>query len=189
MPTLPKTHPIAAVVAAAWLAACDTSGVTAPPPAEAVFLAFGPTGTSKLAAIPESGLTVTKTVYGDDEVVLRIREGTGEGPRDDLTVALAIPGGAAPAGVTIAMTVRGNLLSQLQVAFEPDQLVFAKAAELSLDVGLDLVDIDLALLTAYHHYADGTIVAAPFRLEQKRDRIRILVAVDGFSRYSLSDGE
>lgn len=189
---------IATSLVAAWLAACESGPSPVAPtasdtalPAEAVVLTFAPPGApaARLATLPEGGVSVSRTVADGESTVLRVFDLGEPDRRDDLEVRFAIPDGAAPAGTVVAMTVRGDALSRLQVGFTPAGLRFARPAVLRLDLGRDLVDTDLSLLEVYHGFADGTSVLVPYRLEEYRESIRILIAVPGFSRYSLSDGE
>lgn len=178
------------------------------------YLTFSPEAlerVGKIATIPAAGKTTSKTFYPDQTASMKIQDLNGSGTRDDLEVEFTVAAGDLSKRKTITMTVYGNKLSDLVLAFEPDGLVFNHPAQLSVKIGVERVDrslLDLealllpfADLQAYHDH-DGTVDNAvitsvktytylPLLGETETqplyDYARINVDVPGFSRYGLSN--
>ena len=106
---------------------------------------------------------------------------------DDLYVSFAVPSGAVPEPVEVTMTVIGNRLSDLVIAFQPGGLVFDRPATLWVKLGVDLVDVDTTSLTVWHEYADGTVEETRLLTthEFKNGYYEFSAEVPGFSRYGL----
>lgn len=106
---------------------------------------------------------------------------------DDLYVSLTVPNGAVPEPVEVTMTVIGNRLSDLVIAFQPGGLVFDRPASLWVKLGVDLVDVDTTALTVWHEYADGTVEETKLLTthEFKNGYYEFSAEVPGFSRYGL----
>lgn len=184
-------------------------------PGGTVYLTFSPQAlerAGKIATIPEAGKTVSKTFYPDKTASMKIQELNGPGTRDDLEVEFTVKAGGLDQATTITMTVYGNKLSDLVLAFEPDGLVFNQPAKLAVKIGAERIDrslLDLqalllpfADLQAYHDH-DGTVDSAIItsvktylyvlllgEVESQPplyDYARIKVDVPGFSRYGLSN--
>lgn len=160
----------------------------------AVYFGFSSEGTQragKLLAIPSTGKSVSKSIgAGGGELVVSERDILdAESAKDDITVTFTVPKNVLNQSVTIKMTVYGNELSQMLVAFEPSGLSFLKTATLSLKIGNLLVDIPVSQITAYHmDSVTGEVTSAQIiSITEERDRLAILVAVPGFSRYGLAD--
>lgn len=164
----------------------------------------------KLATIPADGKTVSKTFYPDKTSSMKIQDLNGWGYKDDLEVEFTVRAGELAEPTTITMTVYGNKLSDLVLAFQPGGLVFIHPAQLMVRIGAQRVDrslLDLqalllpfADLEAYHDH-DGTVEEARItsvmtyiylltEIETLNlllyDYARIYVEVPGFSRYGLS---
>ena len=184
-------------------------------PGGVVYLTFSPQAlerVGKVATIPASGKTTSKTFYPNQTSSMKIQDLNGAGTRDDLEVQFTVPAGALNQSTTITMTVYGNKLSDLVLAFEPNGLVFNQLAQLEVKIGAQRVDrslLDLqalllpfADLQAYHDH-DGSVDSATITsvktyimllgIEVEThdlllyDYARIKVAVPGFSRYGLSN--
>jgi hypothetical protein len=107
-------------------------------------------------------------------------------------------GNALDDDVEITMTVYGQTLSELVIAFEPGGLDFLIAAELEIAVGLDKVDIDLGDLAAYHasqeDYNDNDEndwqeeEIDIEELYEGSEEIKFIIEIPGFSRYSTGGG-
>lgn len=180
-----------------------------------VYLTFSPEAlerVGKIATIPAAGKTTSKTFYPDQTASMKIQDLNGSGTRDDLEVEFTVAAGDLSKRKTITMTVYGNKLSDLVLAFEPDGLVFNHPAKLAVKIGVERIDrslLDLqalllpfASLQAYHDH-DGTVDSAvitsvktytylPLLGETETppplyDYARIKVDVPGFSRYGLSN--
>ena len=109
---------------------------------------------------------------------------------DNLQVTLIVPSGAVSKGVTITMTVYGNYLSDLVIAFQPGGLVFDESAELKVGMGGALVDVDPEGLTVWHEYEDGTVEEATLTGTKTWNNLmwfEFNAEVPGFSRYGLRD--
>lgn len=179
-----------------------------------VYLTFSPQAlerAGKIATIPAEGKTTSKVFYPDKTASMKIQDLNGSGTRDDLEVEFTVAAGDLSKRTTITMTVYGNKLSDLVLAFEPDGLVFNKSAKLAVKIGAQRVDrslLDLQALLlpfsdveAYHDH-DGSVESATITsvktyiyaillgevemLPPLYDYARIKVDVPGFSRYGLS---
>ena len=107
---------------------------------------------------------------------------------DNLQVTLIVPSGAVSKGVTITMTVYGNYLSDLVIAFQPGGLVFDESATLKVGMGGALVDVDPEGLTVWHEYEDGTVEEARLTITWNNLMwLKFNAEVPGFSRYGLRD--
>lgn len=186
-------------------------------PGGITYLTFSPEALArvgKIATIPAAGKTTSKTFYPDQTASMKIQDLNGSGTRDDLEVVFTVEAGDLSKRTTIIMTVYGNKLSDLVLAFEPDGLVFNKPAKLAVKIGAQRVDrslLDLQALLlpfgdlqAYHDH-DGTVTSATITSVKTYiyalllgevdtllnlavyDYARIWVDVPGFSRYGLSN--
>lgn len=110
-----------------------------------------------------------------------------EAGADDLNVLFQVPNGSLSEGVQITMTVYGNYLSDLVIAFQPGGLVFVKDALLLIQVGSGLVDVDTSALTVWHEYGDGTVEEAGLELYENTGTgvVEVQAAVSSFSRYGI----
>lgn len=205
----------------ALVAGCSTGNspvASAPDEAQAgagpVYLALTPGGlrpVGKPAAIPDEGLSVSRTFWPGKSGSMLVQDLQGKGVRDDLQVEFRVGSGSLTEATTISMTVYGNTLSDLILAFEPSGLVFADAAQIRVAIGakrvdrslLDLVGLVLPFsgLEAEHTTSDGETDSA--RITSVRTFIKLLFAtvetfdlllydyavicveVPGFSRYGL----
>jgi hypothetical protein len=110
---------------------------------------------------------------------------------DNLQVNFVVPSGAVNERVLITMTVYGNYLSDLVVAFQPGGLVFNMPAELQVGMGGDLINIDTADLVVLHEYADGTVEETTInstKTYQGNMWFEFDAMVPGFSRYGIRRG-
>jgi hypothetical protein len=153
--------------------------------------------TSILTATDESTTTTrSRTVsqwfaFEDDQGGIKVIEQNGKGLQDNLSVTFTVPEQGVAEPVEITMTVIGQTLSELVVAFEPGGLVFLQEAQLTIEIGMDLVDVDFAGLTVYHQYSDGTREETTLlNLQTKANGqvLQIQASVPGFSRYGLRSG-
>jgi len=109
---------------------------------------------------------------------------------DNLQVTLIVPSGAVSQRVKITMTVYGNYLSDLVIAFQPGGLVFDESATLKVGIGGALVDVDPDGLTVWHEYGDGTVEETTLTGTKIWNNLMWLefnAEVSGFSRYGLRD--
>jgi len=159
------------------------------------FVTFSPPATqqaAKVAAIPAEGRSVSK-VFSTGKASIAIEETNGAGKYDNLKIGFHVPEGALTAPVEITMTVYGNTLEDLVVAFEPGGLTFLQEATLALWLGKDLVHTPLSEIKAWHQYSDYTVEEAypsqayPF-VRSSKTTVTIMIAVFGFSRYSTGGG-
>ncbi|MDA0336609.1 MAG: hypothetical protein O2782_15715 [bacterium] len=106
---------------------------------------------------------------------------------DDLYVSFTVPNGAVAEPTQIVMTVIGNRLSDLVIAFQPGGLVFETPASLWVKLGSDLVDVDTGTLTVWHEYADGTVEDTTVLAshQYKSGYYEFTAEIPGFSRYGL----
>ncbi len=106
---------------------------------------------------------------------------------DDLYVSFTTPNGAVTEQTEITMTVIGNRLSDLVIAFQPGGLVFETPASLWVKLGADLVDVDTATLTVWHEYSDGTVeeTTVVTSHQYKNGYYEFTAEIPGFSRYGL----
>lgn len=184
-------------------------------PSGVTYLTFSPEALArvgKIASIPAAGKTTSKVFYPNQTASMKVQDLNGSGTRDDLEVEFTVKAGDLAKTTKITMTVYGNKLSDLVLAFEPDGLVFNHPAQLAVKIGYERIDrslLDLqalllpfASLQAYHDH-DGTVDKAvitsvktytvlPLLGETETppplyDYARINVDVPGFSRYGLSN--
>ena len=109
------------------------------------FLTFTPQAAdrvAKISAIPDEGRSVS-ALFDSDGGQLEVIEFNGSGSRDDLKIYFRVYAGALAEPVTINMTVYGNSLEELVVAFEPGGLEFLREAMLVAKIGADLVHTPL----------------------------------------------
>ncbi|MEW6755687.1 MAG: hypothetical protein AB1505_32625 [Candidatus Latescibacterota bacterium] len=209
-PSLLRLRPAVLLLALALGAAlfgcgADTSPLASAPgapqavPADQAYLVFSPAaahGLAKTAVIPREGASVSRWI-GRDGGVIRLADRGGFGSADDLVVSLRVPEGALPRRTEIRMTVYGNRLSELVVAFAPGGLVFAPYALLVLSLGGEWVDTPLEGLQAYHVDSEGHAEPATVLDCRSVDgwgdeggdwvRASIRIAVPGFSRYGIGN--
>lgn len=110
---------------------------------------------------------------------------------DNLQVNFVVPNGAVNERVLITMTVYGNYLSDLVVAFQPGGLVFNMPAELQIGMGGNLINLDTADLVVLHEYADGTVeetTISSTKTYQGNMWFEFDATVPGFSRYGIRRG-
>lgn len=193
----------------------ETSPVASDPAAGdgAVYLALAPGGlrpVGKPAAIPAAGVSASRTFGPGRGGSIVVEDLGGRGVRDDLRVEFRVGPRDLTQTATITMTVYGNTLSDLILAFEPSGLVFAEPAEIRVTIGAQRVDrslLDLVgLLLPFSgleadHTSEGE--TEPARITSVQTYIRLLFAdlptldlllydyavicveVPGFSRYGL----
>lgn len=140
----------------------DEATITQAPDGTA-YLTFSPQATqraAKLATIPAEGLSNSKNIKPDKKAYLDVSDINTKNKDDILKVRLNVPKNGVASEVTVVMTVYGNTLSELIVAFEPGGLVFLIDAVLELELGPNRIDMPLSDLEAYHTYDDGTEVPA-----------------------------
>jgi hypothetical protein len=159
------------------------------------FLAFAPEGrarAAKLALSPadavEAGRTVSAIFSPGEKGVIQIDEEMGPSSRDDIDIAFSVSRGAIEKPVLITMTLYGETLSNMVVAFQPAGLKFLEMADLRLAVGDELVDLPLEDLHAWHIYSDGTTEEVRFSIVDQGNGILFKIDVPGFSRYSIGGG-
>lgn len=107
---------------------------------------------------------------------------------DNLVVHLDLSAGTLDSDELITMTVYGETLSDLVVAFSPAGLQFNKPAILTIRLGIQLVDGPVDESIPIHHiYSDGTVEIANFVSFSRwtNGAARFQVEVPGFSRYGL----
>lgn len=143
----------------------------------------------KVAAIPfAEGETVSELFTAKGGGKLGFADDNRSGSGDDVGVTFRVSRKALDADVTIHMTVYGNTMSNLVVAFEPGGLIFREDAELEIQLGADLIDLDTKSIVVHHTYNDGTVEeAVVYSSEYSEKAFKIKVAVPGFSRYSLGN--
>ena len=181
-----------------WLAGCGTEkGPVASEQAEfsqaedgTVFLTFTPEAArraGKIAAIPEEGRSVWD-LFTEDGGYLIVSETNGKGPKDNLIVEFEVPRGALDIPCPISMTVYGNTLSELVIAFWPGGLQFLEDAELIVTIGSELADISTDQLVVHHHYESGAVEEASITSlkNEGKARLTFVTAVPGFSRFSMA---
>ena len=207
---------IGIVTLAGWLPGCGTDqapvasdGTTVATAEDSrLLLVFSP-GVPSAAKLAEEGRVVS-AAFDAQGGQLKLKEHNGPGVRDDLRVKLQAGNGALSVPVTITMTTYGQTLSALVLEFAPGGLVFLDPAELTLDVGIDKVDLSLADLTVWHVHDDGTVEEAVVGLQKQeldddelaesdeeddddsdddadsdKDLVRIKIQIPGFSRFSM----
>lgn len=142
----------------------------------------------KVILLPEEGLT-TSTLMGPTGGMLALTVTNTHGPKNDIKVAFSVPEGALNAPVEISMQVSGSCLEDLVIAFAPGGLEFLVDAELDIRVGKDLVGNKIERIKVLHVYADGKVEDAELYLASDSGKaFRFVVAIPGFSRYSMAGG-
>lgn len=176
------------------------------------YMTFSPealTRVGKIATIPAEGRTVSKTFRPDRTASMKVEDLNRRGVRDDLEVTFTVRAGELSEATTITMTVYGNNLSDLVLAFEPHGLVFNDPAQLDVKIGAKRVDRSLLDLEALifpfsgiegYHDHDGDVQDAPITVKTYLrtllgdvqtpslllyDYAVISVEVPGFSRYGM----
>ena len=186
------------LVAAAFLVSCGvdqapvapdaTTGT--PSPDSRMLVTFSPDVTppaAKIATTPLKGRTVSG-LFDAAGGTLEINEANGLRAQGDLRVLFTVPAKALSAPTKIAMTVYGNTLSDLVVAFEPGGLTFLQDAILEIWFGEQRVDVPVEVISVWHEYSDGTVIEAQnYWSEWVKKTYHVVVMVPGFSRYGLCD--
>ena len=90
---------------------------------------------------------------------------------------------ALEADVEIAVTIEGQVLSDLSVVCGPDGQQFLTPATLDVDAKGDAADVDADELAVTR---DGELVS--FSASDDGNKTRITISVPGFSRYSMGGG-
>ena len=131
--------------------------------------------------------SISEWVSPKGKARLKLQDLNGSGIYDDMYALLWVPNGAVTERVLVTMTLYGNYLSDVIVAFQPGGLEFAKDAILEVYVGRDLVDLDMATLTVWHEYEDGTIeeVTLDWVKNYGAGAVTFEALLPGFSRYGL----
>lgn len=153
---------------------------------------FSPQATqqaAKTTAIPAEGRTISK-VFDANHNGMEIFDNNGTDHQlDDIIVFFTIPDHALDHSVEISMTVYGNTLEDMVIAFEPGGLNFLHHATLGLHLGHNLVHTPLDQLAAWHEHDDGSVEEADiFWLRVTHAKVKMKIAVPGFSRYSPGGG-
>ncbi len=166
-----------------------------------VLLSFSPQAAqraAKLAAIPDAGKRVSK-VFDQTGGQFAVRD-LAEEEKKSLSVTFSVPPLALAEPALITMTVYGNTLSELVIAFEPAGLDFSLPASLQIEIGRERVDLSLDQLIAWHIHGDGSAeqarIISILRYNKdgkitdggKYEFAGIAVSVPGFSIYSLGGG-
>jgi hypothetical protein len=152
----------ALLVFSLFLAACGVENAptagSGPVPLDGQFLlTFSPDTAqrvAKLAAIPEEGRSDSK-VFDLTGGQITIRDRAAK-EKKRLITTLAVPPLAVAEPVLITMTVYGNTLSELVIAFAPEGLIFSLPASLQIEIGRKRVDLPLDQLIAWHIHGDGS---------------------------------
>lgn len=132
--------------------------------------------------------SVTQTAWSRGKSRLYLADHNSDATADDdLYVSFTVPNGALSENTEITMTVIGNRLSELVIAFQPGGLVFDTPASLWVKLGPALVDVDTTTLTVWHEYADGTVEETTLLTthEFTNGSYEFTAEVGGFSRYGL----
>lgn len=128
-------------------------------------------------------------VPADKDKELRVNKSMGSGTENEIDVSFNVRKGSVPATVDIAMTVVGESLETLVIAFEPAGLEFYEPAELKLKIGAALIGTMPDDLQVRHIRSDGSEeLATILRLKEKKDSLEIIIEIPGFSRYSPGGG-
>ena len=156
------------------------------------FITFSPQAqhrAAKVSAIPAQGRTVSK-VFDANHNAFEIFDANGTDHRlDDITVFFTVPDHALDHPVEITMTVYGNTLEEMVVVFEPGGLTFLHHATLGVFMGHNLVHTPHNQLKAWHEHGDGSVEEANiFWLKVTDAKVKMKIAVPGFSRYSPGGG-
>ena len=118
----------------------------------------------------------------------KVKDHQGSGKRDNLEAYFTVVEGGLQTDEVITMTLLGDMLDNLVIAFKPAGLEFAKASVLVVIVGADLVNVDdLNALVAYHIEVTGDEESVSIEYLEDGDYIEITFKIPGFSRYALRD--
>jgi len=142
--------------------------------------------TTVAAAYSNDGRTATG-VFGPEGGNLTVVDKNEKGKKDDIEVVLMVPAGVLTADMRITMTVYGEDLNSLIVAFEPAGFVFPRAVDLRIDLGNDLApNSQVNKITPYHLYEDGSTEDGEiYHVDRSSHTLNIYIKVPGFSRYGL----
>ena len=132
------------------------------------------------------GRTVS-AVFGPAGGTFLVEDKNGSGKKDNLRVSFSVPAGVLDSEVTITMTVSGEDISTLDVAFQPAGMTFVPAADMRIDLGNDLaLNRDINKITPYHLYEDGSTADVDiYHIDRSSHTANFFVKVPGFSRYRL----
>lgn len=143
-----------------------------------MLLAFSPEAAQRAAKIVQEGLTSSQLV-GTQGGHFLINNG-------GLKVTFTVQENGLAADEQITMTVYGEMLSEVIVAFEPGGQVFLIDSQLELRLDNALVDLPLDGLQAWHIHDDGTVEPAGIVfVDDATAKTYITLDIPGFSRYSL----
>lgn len=142
---------------------------------------------------PWFDLRERRTVKPDSDRELKIKKEQQAGSEDDIEVRFKVPKGAVMEEVDIAMTILGDDMASLIIAFEPQGLMFDELAVLKLKIGGDLYEQlpdDLIVNHIYKNEAGYEIEEELdiLKLKEKKSSLEIWFYVPGFSRYSMGGG-
>ena len=132
--------------------------------------------------------SVQRTVYPRGKTQIYLSDlNDGNTIDDDLYVSLTVPSRAVDHEVLVTMTVIGNRLSDLVIAFQPGGLVFNIPATLWVKMGTELVDLETTDLAVWHEYEDGSIEETTMHTSKifEKGSYEFTAEVPGFSRYGL----
>ena len=118
------------------------------------------------------------------------QDNEGEYEVGDLKVKFKVPKNAVPKNVRIDMTITGSKASDLDIVFGPSGLIFDKTCTLEITLGPEAMDLLVEDLDPYHIHGDGTpehVDDLEIIVKENGD-VKIIMSVDGFSRYGLSGG-
>ena len=137
-----------------------------------------------------NNLAVMGTVDDDGGIYTVIPGGALDLNKSDLKIRFKVPEGAVSDDVRINMSVTGSKASDLEVVFGPSGLIFNEPCTLIITLGGAALDLPLEEIVPYHVHGNGLVDQAGIKNVTVLDdgRVRIKIAVLGFSRYGLSGG-
>ena len=140
--------------------------------------------------IDQTGMSDKDKVMGEREIIRNIPKKGGKitVQEDRLKITFRVAKNALQETTPIEMKVKGETVSDLEIEFGPDGLVFEKPCELNVKLSGWRVDADFADLKTKHIHADGTVNQAgiiSFSIDDAGD-IHMKVEVPGFSRYRIT---
>lgn len=144
-------------------------------------------GDNVSVTVNADGSQTASAVIGPEGGKIEIRdEGSRNGSHDDQRIRFHVPEGSLTEATLISMTVFGNTLSTLVIAFEPDNTAFDPPAKLQVHLGKDLIDIDVDGLYARHIHGSGESENVKVKTSGKvKKNFMFEIDIFGFSRYSL----
>ena len=140
--------------------------------------------------VDQTGMSEKDKVMGERRIIRNIPTKGGKitVQEDGLKITFRISKNALSETTPIEMTIKGETVSDLEIEFGPDKLVFEELCELKVNLSGWRVDADFADLNVKHIHANGKVDQVgivSFSIDDVGG-VCLKVKVPGFSRYWIN---